>query len=31
LIPASDDLITAIDQKSRTISINLPEGLLGLN
>ena len=31
LIPASDDLITAIDQKSRTISINLPEGLLKLN
>ena len=31
LIPASDDLITAIDQKSRTISINLPEGLLELN
>ena len=30
LIPASEDLITAIDQPSRTISMQLPEGLLEL-
>ena len=30
LIPASDDLIAAIDEKSRTITMHLPEGLLNL-
>jgi len=30
LIPASEDLITAIDQPSRTVSMQLPEGLLDL-
>lgn len=31
LIPASDDFITDIDKKSRTIMMRLPEGLLSLN
>ena len=30
LIPASEDLITNIDTKKRTITIDLPEGLLEL-
>jgi len=30
LIPASDDLITAIDQQARTIIMHIPEGLLEL-
>jgi len=30
LIPASDELITAIDQHSRTITMHIPEGLLEL-
>ncbi len=30
LIPASDDLITEIDQQSNTITMHLPEGLLDL-
>lgn len=30
LIPASEDLITAIDQQAHTITMNLPEGLLDL-
>ena len=30
LIPASDDFITNIDPKARTISVNLPDGLLDL-
>lgn len=30
LIPASEDLITAIDQQARTITMHLPEGLLDL-
>jgi 16S rRNA processing protein RimM len=30
LIPASDDLIIAIDPKEQTITINLPDGLLDL-
>ena len=30
LVPASEDLITNIDTKKRTITINLPEGLLEL-
>ena len=30
LIPANDDLITAIDQTSRTITMHLPDGLLEL-
>lgn len=30
LIPASEDLITAIDQQARTITMRLPEGLLSL-
>lgn len=30
LIPASEDLITNIDTKKRTITIDLPEGLLAL-
>lgn len=30
LIPASDDLITAIDQQTRTITMQIPEGLLEL-
>ena len=30
LIPASEELITDIDQKNRIISINIPEGLLKL-
>ena len=30
LIPASDDLITAIDQQTRTITMHLPAGLLEL-
>ena len=30
LIPASEDLITAIDQKARTITMHIPEGLLEL-
>ena len=30
LIPASDDLITAIDQQAHTITMHLPEGLLEL-
>ena len=30
LIPASDDLITAIDQQARTITMHIPEGLLEL-
>ena len=30
LIPASDDLVTDIDQKQKTITIILPEGLLEL-
>lgn len=30
LIPAAEDLITAIDHRRKTISMNLPEGLLAL-
>ena len=30
LIPASDDLITAIDQQAHTITMHIPEGLLEL-
>ena len=30
LIPASEDLITGIDKENRTITINIPEGLLDL-
>ena len=30
LVPASEDLITAIDQKARTITMHIPEGLLEL-
>lgn len=30
LIPASEDLISAIDQQARTITMQLPEGLLDL-
>lgn len=30
LIPATDDLITAIDQQERTITMHIPEGLLEL-
>ena len=30
LIPASEDLITAIDQEARTITMHIPEGLLEL-
>ncbi|MBR3647362.1 MAG: 16S rRNA processing protein RimM [Paludibacteraceae bacterium] len=30
LIPANDDLITAIDQAARTITMHLPDGLLEL-
>lgn len=30
LIPATDDLITAIDQQARTITMDIPEGLLEL-
>ena len=30
LIPASEDLITAIDQQARTITMHLPDGLLNL-
>lgn len=30
LIPASDDLIRAIDQQARTITMHIPEGLLEL-
>ena len=30
LIPASDDLITAINQQARTITMHIPEGLLEL-
>ena len=30
LIPASDDLITAIDQQAQTITMHIPEGLLEL-
>lgn len=30
LIPASEDLITDIDKENRTITINIPEGLLEL-
>lgn len=30
LIPATDDLITAIDQQARTITMHIPEGLLEL-
>ena len=30
LIPASEDLITAIDQQARTITMRLPDGLLNL-
>lgn len=30
LIPASEDLITAIDQQARTITMRLPSGLLNL-
>ena len=30
LIPASEDLITAIDQRARTITMRLPDGLLNL-
>ena len=30
LIPASEDLITGIDKANRTITINIPEGLLDL-
>lgn len=30
LIPASEDLITAIDKENRTITINIPDGLLEL-
>jgi len=30
LIPASEDLITAIDQQTRTITMQLPKGLLNL-
>ena len=30
LIPASEDLITSIDKGNRTITINIPEGLLDL-
>ena len=30
LIPASEDLITAIDQQARTITMRLPNGLLNL-
>lgn len=31
LIPANDDLITAIDMEHRTITMQLPEGLLSLD
>ena len=30
LIPASEDLITAIDKENKTITINIPQGLLEL-
>ena len=30
LIPASEDLITDIDQQARTITMRLPDGLLNL-
>jgi 16S rRNA processing protein RimM len=30
LVPANDDLITAIDQAARTITMHLPDGLLEL-
>ena len=30
LVPASEDLITAIDQEARTITMHIPEGLLEL-
>ena len=30
LIPASEDLVTAIDQQARTITMRLPDGLLNL-
>jgi len=30
LIPASEDLITAVDRQARTITMHLPEGLLDL-
>lgn len=30
LIPASEDLITAIDQQTRTLTMHIPEGLLDL-
>ena len=30
LVPASEDLITAIDQETRTITMHIPEGLLEL-
>ena len=31
LIPANDDLITHIDTKNRTITMNIPQGLLDIN
>ena len=30
LVPASEDLITAIDQEARTITMHIPEGLFEL-
>lgn len=30
LLPASDDLITAVDREARTITMTIPEGLLAL-
>ncbi len=30
LLPANDDLVTAIDESSRTITMNIPEGLLDI-
>ena len=31
LIPANDDLITAIDTENKTITMNIPQGLLDIN
>jgi len=31
LIPAHEELIDEIDDEKKTIKVNLPEGLLGLN
>ena len=31
LVPLHSDLITGIDKKKRTISMNLPEGLIEIN